>query len=938
MAPKVSKIKWSNSFPGIISIVYAEYPTLVFLYDSSLLTTPGKFYEMDPNREHGSVQYFNDAIACMDWGYNKCENCLALGFANGDVIVRLCKGGIFKEEVYKKIHDSQSQSCICLSWRAVQNHVAVGYVKDENNYCIDIHDVSNHSLVIPTIACSRVIITLHWVERKSAKDRDRNAAPSRTQSKHYNYMVLGGSKERIEDTPDLLLVGYENYIQVMAIQSSSHQILYSVAMPYCRLATINSQLAVVCEYKSLSPSFIPDSATRQHVDIEYETPFLPPPKSPRGVSFDFRDASFMSKKKENDSSAAKAKEVGAPSFGKNAFVYDIDYSGKLEMKLSFLHTMSSILKLSWFSKQELFIADSRGYVIVNTWTGEVLRYVFPNHDSRVIQCAIDKLEHPIITRVIVYMENKSLFWDTIVPVLYRCMNFANNHLLCVSKDTTSFDWEDTRALVGDDVFDVVLKRSGQSYGRDVATTVQVCAEEFFASRTNTHTDLFFFWRAFLLLSQLEDEENAIPTVASMGSQLHTLRRVARESPWIQKGIIEVLGTCSTGNREEKCGRIRVYMQEKKERLVKKMLEAYNGFAEMREKMMDGQHGGNSPDFRHVLILVVQCKFEEAIMFINKVASSMTPEVRDPKATSEIDRLLVICNILTSISSKGDLKLIESNIMFQLNYYIKEVTPIMFKILHFLLMYIRYNADINYTRIREQNDHAIIEYLEVTNTGCFMAFEDLLVVLRYLSFATMMEYLKELGRKCVCEGYLVGLVLKGMGSSSIQQLLQHFVNRTSDVQTVSVLALYNYNVYKESELWIKNYLDLLSQASLFCERCALESRIYAQYGEIITNQDEHSERFIPGVIVCPNCNTKILPLNTNTSSWKAQSLKTPVCVTCQRELFTCSLCSLPVRQESSDWLVWCSSCHHGGHYAHITQWFASHDECPVNGCCCHCSEL
>ena len=88
---------------------------------------------MDPNREHGSVQYFNDAIACMDWGYNHCDNCLALGFANGlsllgdscsgDVIVRSCKDGIFKEELYKKVHDSQSQSCICLSWRAVQNHV-----------------------------------------------------------------------------------------------------------------------------------------------------------------------------------------------------------------------------------------------------------------------------------------------------------------------------------------------------------------------------------------------------------------------------------------------------------------------------------------------------------------------------------------------------------------------------------------------------------------------------------------------------------------------------------------------------------------------------------------------------------------------------------------------------------------------------------------------
>ena len=83
-------------------------------------------------------------------------------------------------------------------------------MKDENNYCIDIHDVSNHSLVIPlsffpsftvsTIACSRVIITLHWVERKSAKDRDRNAAPSRTQSKHYNYMVAIGDEEMGSNT------------------------------------------------------------------------------------------------------------------------------------------------------------------------------------------------------------------------------------------------------------------------------------------------------------------------------------------------------------------------------------------------------------------------------------------------------------------------------------------------------------------------------------------------------------------------------------------------------------------------------------------------------------------------------------------------------------------------------------------------------------------
>lgn len=46
----------------------------------------------------------------------------------------------------------------------------------------------------------------------------------------------------------------------------------------------------------------------------------------------------------------------------------------------------------------------------------------------------------------------------------------------------------------------------------------------------------------------------------------------------------------------------------------------------------------------------------------------------------------------------------------------------------------------------------------------------------------------------------------------------------------------------------------------------------------------------------------------------------------------------VWQDTSDWLVWCSSCHHGGHYSHITKWFETHSECPVNGCNCHCSEI
>lgn len=53
------------------------------LYNASNLSQPGKFYEMDVMREHGSVQCFTDSVVCMDWGYNEYSDHLALGLANG---------------------------------------------------------------------------------------------------------------------------------------------------------------------------------------------------------------------------------------------------------------------------------------------------------------------------------------------------------------------------------------------------------------------------------------------------------------------------------------------------------------------------------------------------------------------------------------------------------------------------------------------------------------------------------------------------------------------------------------------------------------------------------------------------------------------------------------------------------------------------------------
>lgn len=42
----------------------------------------------------------------------------------GDVVVRLCRDGIFTEgEVCRKTHDTQSLRCISLNWRRSMNHV-----------------------------------------------------------------------------------------------------------------------------------------------------------------------------------------------------------------------------------------------------------------------------------------------------------------------------------------------------------------------------------------------------------------------------------------------------------------------------------------------------------------------------------------------------------------------------------------------------------------------------------------------------------------------------------------------------------------------------------------------------------------------------------------------------------------------------------------------
>ena len=41
------------------------------------------------------------------------------------------------------------------------------------------------------------------------------------------------------------------------------------------------------------------------------------------------------------------------------------------------------------------------------------------------------------------------------------------------------------------------------------------------------------------------------------------------------------------------------------------------------------------------------------------------------------------------------------------------------------------------------------------------------------------------------------------------------------------------------------MDMLEHLELFNERCILENNIYSEYGEILNEMEEHTERFVPG---------------------------------------------------------------------------------------------
>jgi hypothetical protein len=76
------------------------------------------------------------------------------------------------------------------------------------------------------------------------------------------------------------------------------------------------------------------------------------------------------------------------------------------------------------------------------------------------------------------------------------------------------------------------------------------------------------------------------------------------------------------------------------------------------------------------------------------------------------------------------------------------------------------------------------------------------------------------------------------------------------------------------------------------------------------------------VLCATCGSETQPNNSG------------FCPHCQNFAFRCSICDMAVR----GLCTFCETCHHGGHLAHIVEWFSTRNAMCPTGCGCRCSDF
>ncbi|XP_065221938.1 GATOR2 complex protein MIOS-B [Planococcus citri] len=239
---------------------------------------------------------------------------------------------------------------------------------------------------------------------------------------------------------------------------------------------------------------------------------------------------------------------------------------------------------------------------------------------------------------------------------------------------------------------------------------------------------------------------------------------------------------------------------------------------------------------------------------------------------------------------------------------------------------------------------------------------------FLSDADLVEYVCKLTDYIYETGDITGIILTGTSEECIP-LLQKYLDKTGDVQSVSLIAVrgFHSNFLHEDNIcqsWIESYRSLLDGWRLWIERAKFDIVLNAQK--------------VPPQQVFISCNfcgksisaflqdkirnkSKMIGIQNNDAS-NYQGLRMlhdeiTSCPNCHKPLPRCAICLTNMGTQStylgpgsnapttsikscefSSWFTWCQTCRHGGHADHLSEWFKEHTECPVSGCVCKCLSL
>uniref|UniRef100_A0A6B2KXP8 Uncharacterized protein n=1 Tax=Arcella intermedia TaxID=1963864 RepID=A0A6B2KXP8_9EUKA len=248
------------------------------------------------------------------------------------------------------------------------------------------------------------------------------------------------------------------------------------------------------------------------------------------------------------------------------------------------------------------------------------------------------------------------------------------------------------------------------------------------------------------------------------------------------------------------------------------------------------------------------------------------------------------------------------------------------------------------------------------TSKMSLFDKVAFACRFLEYKFLVNFLTATEEQVTNSGDIEGLLITGLSESGrCVELLQNYLNKTGDIQTVACLVCHvpDRRPSGKFEQWIHIYRSLLNRWQMWFERAKFDV-------DRVPNNEIPTQPHV--FATCKFCNTSFTlgrdAVRRRTGnierSQPVQKKKVSQCPSCAKPLPKCSICLLPMECTPFDprnintgidqyfwssstgafdsWFSWCQTCKHGGHVGHLKEWFSRHKECPVADCSCRCYSL